>query len=400
MKKTKYALVLSGGGFKGAFQLGALNYLKEHWHVINPEKPMHFDIIAGISVGSLNGALLAMNKMDQLNQLWDEVGNNGVEEIYTSFIIDTENQTSDLKIKVDTRALCQKLLPGYRLKIGFKEVWQIIFKRDKFISEQLKKLGAVLKESLPHCKSIADNGPLFDKLKNLVSISEFGSSDYSCGFVSLDEGKYFSKSPDDFLNDNDLALAILASTAMPIVWDPIVEINFKNGYSRNNVDGGIQNVSPLGDVIKRINEDPDEDVHYLVFIVNCSSGKLDTASYDRANIGQIALRALNEIAITEIFNNDIDQFLRINDIMRQLRDYNFDQPIYNYKYQDGARSDARLRFFETILIQPDPGKLGNTLVANRELVDSRLEHGRLKAEKAINEFGRQGDVDCRQIICV
>ncbi len=25
--KTKYALVLSGGGFKGAFQLGAMNYL-------------------------------------------------------------------------------------------------------------------------------------------------------------------------------------------------------------------------------------------------------------------------------------------------------------------------------------------------------------------------------------
>jgi hypothetical protein len=31
MAKTKYALVLSGGGFKGAFQLGALNYMKEHW---------------------------------------------------------------------------------------------------------------------------------------------------------------------------------------------------------------------------------------------------------------------------------------------------------------------------------------------------------------------------------
>ncbi|MBL7728612.1 MAG: patatin-like phospholipase family protein, partial [Dinghuibacter sp.] len=31
MQKTKYALVLSGGGFKGAFQLGALNYLKDHW---------------------------------------------------------------------------------------------------------------------------------------------------------------------------------------------------------------------------------------------------------------------------------------------------------------------------------------------------------------------------------
>lgn len=29
--KTKIALVLSGGGFNGAFQVGALEYLKQNW---------------------------------------------------------------------------------------------------------------------------------------------------------------------------------------------------------------------------------------------------------------------------------------------------------------------------------------------------------------------------------
>jgi NTE family protein len=33
-KKT--ALVLSGGGFKGAFQVGALKYLKDNWSKIDP----------------------------------------------------------------------------------------------------------------------------------------------------------------------------------------------------------------------------------------------------------------------------------------------------------------------------------------------------------------------------
>lgn len=46
--KHKYALVLSGGGFKGAFQTGALNYMRENWKTITGEdKEMHFDIIAG-----------------------------------------------------------------------------------------------------------------------------------------------------------------------------------------------------------------------------------------------------------------------------------------------------------------------------------------------------------------
>ena len=72
MKKRKFALVLSGGGFKGAFQVGALNYLKDNWNHIAPEAgPMHFDIIAGVSVGALNGAMMAMGKQDELNELWD-----------------------------------------------------------------------------------------------------------------------------------------------------------------------------------------------------------------------------------------------------------------------------------------------------------------------------------------
>ena len=34
MKKKKIALVLSGGGFNGAFQVGALNYINENWKKI------------------------------------------------------------------------------------------------------------------------------------------------------------------------------------------------------------------------------------------------------------------------------------------------------------------------------------------------------------------------------
>ena len=42
-KKT--ALVLSGGGFKGAFQVGALQYLKNNWSRIDPSgSPMKFDL--------------------------------------------------------------------------------------------------------------------------------------------------------------------------------------------------------------------------------------------------------------------------------------------------------------------------------------------------------------------
>ncbi len=61
-------LVLVGGGAKGAYQAGALRYLAE----------LDFSphIIAGTSIGALNGAVLAANKplkqaVQRLDELWD-----------------------------------------------------------------------------------------------------------------------------------------------------------------------------------------------------------------------------------------------------------------------------------------------------------------------------------------
>ena len=55
----KTALILSGGGAKGAFECGAEKYARE-------VKGYNWDIIAGVSVGALNGGMLAMKKYDRL----------------------------------------------------------------------------------------------------------------------------------------------------------------------------------------------------------------------------------------------------------------------------------------------------------------------------------------------
>ena len=70
-KKT--ALVLSGGGAKGAFQCGAEKYARE-------VKGYHWDIIAGVSVGALNGAMLAMEKYQRLYEVWNTISSD---QVYT-----------------------------------------------------------------------------------------------------------------------------------------------------------------------------------------------------------------------------------------------------------------------------------------------------------------------------
>ena len=63
------ALVLSGGGAKGSYQIGVWKALRK----LN----MKFDIITGTSSGALNGALMTQNSYGKAKKIWKKI-NNGV----------------------------------------------------------------------------------------------------------------------------------------------------------------------------------------------------------------------------------------------------------------------------------------------------------------------------------
>lgn len=62
------ALILSGGGARGVFQAGVLRYLLDH------DSDLDYDVYAGVSVGSLNAALLASDNLNEtlpkLEEIW------------------------------------------------------------------------------------------------------------------------------------------------------------------------------------------------------------------------------------------------------------------------------------------------------------------------------------------
>lgn len=72
---TKIGLVLAGGGAKGAYQAGAVKYLAEVDFV--PQ------VIAGTSIGALNGAILASHlsfkfAANRMWELWTELGQSDI----------------------------------------------------------------------------------------------------------------------------------------------------------------------------------------------------------------------------------------------------------------------------------------------------------------------------------
>ena len=80
--KEKRALVLGGGGSRGAYQVGAVSALYELGY--------EFDIVVGTSVGSLNGAFLACENasLDTAFELWSRVT--------TDMVLDYDKETIEL----------------------------------------------------------------------------------------------------------------------------------------------------------------------------------------------------------------------------------------------------------------------------------------------------------------
>lgn len=185
---TKRALVLSGGGSKGAFQVGKILQLTEQADFKS------WDIISGVSVGAINAGFLAMfNKEDQ------HLGALGLRDLW-------------LKHVTGNSSVYHTWAPGLLTYIP------AIWKGSLFSTAPLK---SVIVNNIDHYRCINSNVTT------------------TVGTCSINTGKYktVSKSDLHFLD------YILASASFPIAF-PAVEID-GDLYT----DGGVRTVIPIMDAI-------------------------------------------------------------------------------------------------------------------------------------------------------
>ncbi len=292
-KKT--ALILSGGGAKGAFQCGAEKFARE-------VKGYQWDIIAGVSVGALNAAMLAMAKYERLFQVWNTITQD---QVYTG---------------------------GFNLKSLFK----IFF-------------GA---------KSFYSNDPLRRLLQTELEPEKI-KADLRFGAVSLVSGEYVRFDA----GTPNLAEAVLSSTVMPLVWSPV---DVTSNY-RGMVDGGVRNITPIGDVL---DSDPE-----LLVIINCSPETVTVYPKPPGNILEIGMRTL-DILMNEIFQNDMREFLRINYLVMEAA-------IHGVTLHSPS-SGRPLKYFDCKIIEPlEP--LGDTLDFSQESIQRMLHVGYQRAKEVLGD---------------
>jgi NTE family protein len=244
------ALVLPGGGAKGAFQAGVLQILREQGFT--------YDVISGISVGSLNGAMLATDQFDTMIEAWKHL---------------TPKQVHRKKTLL---GLARRYLQ-YKIGLGKPPV------------------------------SKYDNGPLHNLLREHL-LNKPTVVAFTFGFVKLETGRYIRASiphqESHTINEQDIR-RILASTAIPVVFNPVSIGDYQC------VDGGLRDISPIREVL------PYNPHRAIIIPTKPIDG--NPRPVQSRDIIDIAFRSI-DIMMDEIFYEDIARFLTINHLVRQADD--------------------------------------------------------------------------------
>jgi NTE family protein len=197
------ALVLSGGGTKGIFQIGALEYLLR-------EREEYFKIVCGVSSGALNAMMVAqgLDYFEKLREIWMRQAESGLEIIPDRFTL--------------AGKVISAVLPG---GILYHRLGEIDGLQDN------NRLRETIEEN---CKELQEN------------LGRTGTH-LRIGVVSLQSGKYHALDPTDSILTPHTAEIILASTAIPIAFSPG---RFPCNGSSQWIDGGVNQVTPIEDAFE------------------------------------------------------------------------------------------------------------------------------------------------------
>jgi NTE family protein len=206
-------------------------------------------------------------------------------------------------------------------------------------------------------RSFYGNEPLYRMLKKELEPEKI-NLDLRIGSVSLISGAYveFTKESPHF------AEAVLASTVMPVIWSPVdVSPEFQD-----MVDGGVRNISPVGDVL---DSDPDE-----IVIINCGAESIDPLARPPKSVVDIGTRTL-DILLNELFVSDMREFVKINSLVQQAAAQGLTLTGLNGK---------PLKYYDCKIIEP-VSPLGDTLDFSQATIQSSLVAGEERAQQVLGK---------------
>jgi len=225
-------LVLVGGGAKGAYQAGALKYIAEET-AIEPQ------ILAGTSIGALNGAVLAAHPpfkrgVRRLNELWTRLGQEQILRPHAGAVVRTLSYAAQTLVptfqKWSLDLLVQlKLLPDHTAIFDPEPIERLL--REAVDLADLRRGVELWVTVFPALKIPGVDYDLLMSLVDLIRARTGTAAQWLCA--------------QNFHDDETLYNVLLASAAIPLAF-PQREIN-----GQFYVDGALGDNIPLGALAAR-----------------------------------------------------------------------------------------------------------------------------------------------------
>lgn len=227
------ALILGGGGARGAYEAGVVAALTER---------ESFDIICGTSIGAVNGMLVAQGMADQLHAMWSTISARGVTSL---------------------RPELAALLLMWQAAQGMFN--SPLHRKHEHLMPLLRALPALtLAAGVPRILGLFEGGNVRAVIKELADLERVDRA-FICGVTNLSSGRgeafaYFPPTmaaAEAAFHQAEIAEpihaanyveAICASAALPPIYEP-VPILCRDQVVRAFADGGFTNNTPIRQAI-------------------------------------------------------------------------------------------------------------------------------------------------------
>jgi predicted acylesterase/phospholipase RssA len=223
------ALVLSGGGARGAYEAGVIKGLFGQGE--------EFEIICGTSIGALNGSFVAQDKLAELDSTWRGIAARNVIQLVPAAA----------QLKIIATDLPPIIARGFlQILLHVSKIWSEIHKLGS-LTNLLTLLGGI--DPTP-IASILNEHLEFDALRRQLIVSatnlSLGTSDAFYWFPDADTvAKFQAANASTYaLTPNNVRDAVRASAAIPGAFAPVTVA--AGSQACQYVDGGVANNTPIG----------------------------------------------------------------------------------------------------------------------------------------------------------
>ncbi|MBD5654402.1 MAG: patatin-like phospholipase family protein [Candidatus Eremiobacteraeota bacterium] len=225
-KPVSHALILSGGGARGAYEAGIIAGIARSGGISDGRRLAPYGLVCGTSIGALNAWFVATGQYTALERVWKTVAASNIFQLKSKYV--TLNRPH--------RFIGERVRAAIRLATGLTKNETGIARSQPILDWMKQHVDPATPLLIPMIWAVTNlttqSPEYFYRLPPALE-GTMSSELLRALRLSLGEDAVVREST----NDN-LHRSLLASTAVPVVFDP-VRLEMANGSSGFYVDGGI-----------------------------------------------------------------------------------------------------------------------------------------------------------------